>query len=587
MEGDLLKIIIQIEKLIDAAKGLPSNPLPPGVNPAPDGSSFDNKSIPPTLSTNEKSRVREVAKIFRDIMMPGPEARRINVRPMTRDEKIEQNLKVSFDDKQMKKGGSGIMGIISGLLGGAGGIGGGTAIAASSLPILAGAVGVAIMALAGGKSFQWIVEGLKAAKDVDWDAVNNLAGTVTGVLKDIAYVVKDLITHFVRLGVEVAASWFDMWRKNIGFFIGAIGDFGDALKRYNGVKWEDLGKAGAAIAGLMATMTAMGSPPLAIFEALGNLIFTWTNMNLDKFGKNLILITSGLDEIFATINKYKDVDALGFAKMLASTFVVIGNINLAGLSAPLTALGSFTTKIAALGLDKMADTLTKLSVGLTNIGNAQKVFADGIRSLQGLDPKQLHRLSEGVTALGLSLASFSVGQAFSNFFQSQGLKDIIKLAEKHAELNMAAASVQNISDAFKEWSNLRLDNLQWNLRSIQESVDKLDIRKLERALTTSASFNIRDDFTKGLLFYLVTGKAAGDTGDGLLSITREILEENRKLNTTVIKIKDAMIRLENRREQPGTRNPLLQGLFNPSQEGRRTTRENPRDSIRLLGLESR
>lgn len=583
MESDLLKIILQIDTLIDAAKGLPNNPVPDGVNPAPEGSTFDTKHIPPLLSTNEKSRVKEIAKIFKEIFTPKAEAERVSV-PVTKDREVSQNIKLSLDGKKLGKDKGSVieslLGSTAGAIGEAGGILGAIKFAILGL---AGALGVSVLTLAGGKAFQWIVEGLKAAQGIDWTGIDQLAKTMTTVIKDVVGVIKDLISFLVGLGIDIASKWASGIKNGIEFAVDMIGKFGDTLKKYRDVQWEDLKKASVAISFFMGTLMMMGIPPIALFEAIGNIIFTWSNLNINLFSKNLELLSIGLDKLFITLKTYKDLDFVGFANALKASFGIIGG--LAGISfvAPLAALGAFTAEVAALGLDSVASTMGNLSIGIEKLGKAQVIFAEGVRTLQDLDPKKLFDLSSGLSELSKSMVSFGVGSIFSSFFKSDELKGIVKLADSHTKLHSAASAIENISSAFKMWSNLPLDMLSYNLEQIQKTTDKLDIKKLEKAINTTLLLKTQqDEYTKATYTYIVSGKDNRDGGNGLLSLTRDILNEHKKLNTTVIKIKDTLLKIENMPQQP---QPASQTNMLYPFDGRKTTQTNPRDGIRPLGLE--
>lgn len=575
MDSDLLKIILQIETLVEAAKGLPSNPVPDGINPAQEGSTFDNKKVIPYLSTNEKMRVKRIAEIFKEVLFPKPEAERIKAKKdeATKSKEISQNLKFSLDDKSLGK-----KGVLGGLLGSVGEVGGLIGAVKFGILGLAGAIGVSAITLAGGKAFQWFVEGLKAAQGIDWKGIDQLAKTFTGVIKDIVFVVKDLVTHFISLGVDIAKMWFSAIRDGVSFAVEMIGKFADSIKKYKDVRWEDLSKAGAGIAGFMATFTTMGLPPVAIFQSIGNIILTWTNLNLSAFGKNVMLLSDSLDRFLITLRAYKNEDLIGFSNILKISFGTIASLAGISLAAPLAALGSFTAQVASLGIGAIAESFVNLSVGVDKLGKAQHVFADGIRQLQGLDPTQLTYLSNGVSRLGKSMVEFGVGSIFSSFFKSDELKGLIQLADSHANMHSVADAVEKVSVAFRTWSNLPLDDLSYNLNNIQESVSKLSAKKLEAVMSASVNFKTQQDtYTKATYEYIVTGRDNKDTGNGLLSLTRDILDENKKLNLTAIRIRDALLRIEEKQSIPSSSNPTA-NLLNPF-EGRRTTQTNPRDEL--------
>jgi len=581
MDSDLLKIILQIETLIDAAKGLPNNPVPDGINPANEGSTFDTKHVSPILSSNERSRVKRIAEIFKEVFSPRPEAERIQIDPKpTREQNITQNVKLSLDGKDLgnEKGG-----ILSSLLGATGEMGGLVGAAKLAIIGLAAALGISSITLAGGKAFQWFVEGLKAAQGIDWKGVSILAKTFTGVIKDIVSIVKDFITHFIGLGVDIAKMAIDTIKGGVEFAVYIVDKFGKTVKTYRDIEWSDLLKAGTAIAGFMGIMAGMGIPPVALFQALGNAVFAWGNINFRAFSNNIGLFASSMDKLFSVIDDNRGVDFLDFANILLKAFSIIGGLAAISFTAPLTMLGAFTAQVASLGLDSIGKSFILLSAGIEKLGKAQHIFAEGIKQLEGLDPKQLVYLSEGVSKLGASMVGFGVGSAFANFFKSDELRGIIMLADRHLQLHNASTAVRHLSDGFKTWSNLPLHHLSYNLEKIQKSVSKLDSKKLQQTFKSTISYTPKQDpYTKATYAYIVTGNDKRDGGNGLLSVTKDILQENKKLNATIIKIKDMLVEIESNQKEikPAS---LMDAYMRPV-EGRRTTETNPRDALRPLGI---
>jgi hypothetical protein len=592
MESDLLKIILQIETLVDAAKGLPNNVVPDGVNPAPTGSSFDKKDIPPILSTNEISRVKKIAQIFKDIMMPSVEAERIKIKS-NKDVDVKQNVRAAIDTGSLgkKDSKSGLLASLGGLSGALGSASSALPILASSLPILAGLLGVGGVVLAGGKAFEWILKGLEAAKNVNWKEVGGFATVITGCIERLADVYKDVLGFIIGIGGKIVEGVFDYWMKGINFLVETFGKFAGEVKKWQGIGWQELKVAGAAIAGFAALLAGIGNPPVAILTSIGNLILQWSNYNLSNFAANLGHLSNGLNQLLPVINNYKNLDLEGFGKALLAMFGSIGAINVAGLTAPLTALGSFSAKVASMGLDAMAATFGNVATGLEKLGAAQYVLADGIERLQELDPSKISALSKSVSDLGASLIGFGTGTVFSSFFKSSELENVIKFADKHQQLSSAAGHVKNIAEAFKAWTSLPLDDLSYNLKEIQETIDKMNVSKLERAFKATMSVRFFDTNTKQIYNYMVSGKDTSDTGNGLISITRDILDENKKLNNTATKIRDILVRIEEKgvsnvrieatnRTQPGS--PLL-NMYN-SDDRRRPTQTNPRDLFKSFTL---
>ena len=163
--GVIIDLLKQLQGLVDSTGeqvGMPKGGAPTGVIPAKQGSTWDKKSIPSSLSSNEKSRVKQMAEIFKDVLFD-KEARRVK---SFRGSETVDNLKagqrwmVGADEKEDKKGG----GMLSGIMGMLGGTGGAAGMAASALPILAAFLGAGALAIAGGFAAKLVMEALKVAK---------------------------------------------------------------------------------------------------------------------------------------------------------------------------------------------------------------------------------------------------------------------------------------------------------------------------------------------------------------------------------------------------------------------------------------
>jgi hypothetical protein len=567
---------MRIESVLDKSdeRGVPSQ-APEGINPAPLGSTFDKRSIPPTLSAAERKRVTEIAEIFRKILIPQEEAK-VAEQPGIQPKESTESLLHLFTQQQAQQGqeggGGGIMGIVSGLLGGIGGTGSAAAIAASSLPILAGFIGAGVLAIAGGFAFKLVMEALKVAKDVDWDAVGNAGDTLIKGLGGLMGVLQGFIGFLIDKGLDVIDKMFDIWRRNIEQIAISIGTLGQSLKEYKDIKWEDVGKGLATIFGALALATVSGNPAIALMASLGSMVMSFAGAGMSAIGSGLKILADGMEDMLVTIDKYSNLDMIGFSKSMYTMFSIMATLGGMGLAAPLEIVGAAAAKIGGWGMEG-------LSEGVEAMGDAMIPLSIGLERFQQLDPDKLKQMGFSLGSIGVGLSKYAVGggltaiaSGLAELFGGSGINDLIRFADKHTELMVAGSGLFKIVNAFQEWKNVDMKGLAWDLRNIEESIDDLDIRKLERM--GSVVMRMSDQATEKLHGYFTTGRSASDAGNGLISLTKGILEENRKQVRTLQDIKTVLSNIGNDKQgtifgqghagqQPGkldTRGALFGGL---------------------------
>lgn len=567
MEADILQIITQLQNIVDTAKGLPEQKGPKGVNVAPHGSTFDKNSIPPSLSAAERSRVKEVAEIFREELFPKSEARRLQIRERKKDRKaqIEKNLQFATSKD---KGGSGVLGGIAGFLGGLGGIlgGGGAAagligaapaIMAASLPILAGLLGLSVVALAGGKAFQMVMEGLKMAKDVDWDKVREFTGVITGVLGDVMNIVKDFIGFMLDQGIKFQKHLFVMWKEAFGMFMGAIKEFITIARTFD---WDYivkiLEKGVRAVIGVVEDIIEFGS----------GLLGKGADKMFEIWQKGVITMSVVIGILGDSLQKYKGLEwgdlgkaAVGIAGMVAA-FTAMGTIG--AVTGPMVALGSLIAQMGAVGIGA-------LGTGLQLFGDGMKTTAEGILLISDVDAEHLKAVAFAVGTLGDNLVGFAKGvgaanivSILSSMFGATGPVDsLIKFADKHAQLGAAATSVYNLAGGFKEWADVRINDLAYNLEMFNKQVDAMDLKKIDQARTSLGTLRTHQSYvTEKIHGYLVSGN--GDNGNGVVGVTKELIAETRKQHETIKQIRDTVWILE-RNRQNGEQRDAAQRILNP------------------------
>lgn len=527
----IINLITQLRTLVEETQvetGLPNMPVPKGINPAPQGSTFDKKSIPSSLSTSEKNRIKEVAEIFKKTLFPPKEAREA-----TRQGKLP-SMPVAKPDVDLSvieeagKGG-GILGLVSNLLSGFGSGG----IAASALPILAGFIGAGVLTIAGGFAMQLVMKALTVAKDVDWHAVS-LAGKVfTAGLKDLFKMVIDVGAYGLSAVVDVLTYSFV--------------NLADGFLKFRDVQWSDIAKGFTSVGIAVGGILALGSfSPLV---ALGSIMSMLAGIGLAAVGGGMIVVATGINQLFSTFETHRDIDMGVVLKGIGASLLVLAGLSPAAIVAPFAAL-------AGLGL-------AAIGAGMHVFSGANEALALSFQHYEQLDPKKISSISFAIGTLGMNMSKYAFGTLAKNLadlFGGSGVTDLMSFADKHVELGASATAVYNLADGFEKWTNIRTDDLAYNLESIADSVKRLDDRKLQRIANIKGLRTQNTVILEKLHGYFVTGNTHGATKDGMIGLTKEILNENRKQLHALYGIQKAISKISIGTEQGGGNEVNIENL---------------------------
>lgn len=523
--GGILGMISEMKKLLDGVeKGLPSDKktIPKGIIPSPEGSSFTESSLSPILSTTERSRVKQIADIFKSVLFPDPEARRTEVSNNNPVSTIVDNqlksptVSVGIDDKSKES-----LGILGSILGLGGGLGSAAGIAASALPILAAVGGVAAAIYTAGPASKLFAEALVTLSQANWDNLK-VAGKV---LQDFAYTGMDFLELVQQLGMDTIERFFNIGRQNMSAIADTVGTLGQSLQHFKDVNWDDLGKAGVAMAGLFGLLLGSGTPIIAFFQSIGAFVLSNGGEALASVGAGLGSLSVGARSLLGVFDDYQNLPLGTLAAGLGSLVGVLGTVGAAGIGAPLIAIGSLASQLAGVAIGDLA-------IGLEQFGKSLPTLANGLQSFEDVDSTKLSATSKSLIDFSVALLSFSasgfassVVDSFSSIFGSSGFDKFLSLADRADKLGSAALSITSLKDAFKEFASIRTDHLAYNLESISNAVENLDVAKLKKIYETPGGVMAETaaNEMRTIREYLLYGDKKSGNQYGLLGVQREIL----------------------------------------------------------------
>lgn len=230
-----------------------------------------------------------------------------------------------------------------------------------------------------------------------------------------------------------------------------------ALNMFNDVDWASLGKAGLALIGLgVAGGIIGGMLPLMLMGAVG----------IAALGASLIPLAIAM-QMFNTV----DWESLGKAGAALIGFGVIA----AGfaLVAPLILTGSLVIAAASGSLLIFAGSVIGMNLAMKNLDlKPLKELTIQLISLGSIPISQLLGLSVAITSVGASLMAFqtmtsigNIGSGISKMFGGDSVKDLQRLADMANPLYLAANAI---------------GDLAINITSLVESLGEVDLGELSK-----------------------------------------------------------------------------------------------------------
>lgn len=357
-------------------------------------------------------------------------------------------------------------------------------------------------------------------------SMKELSGAIGTTIKNLLKGIGDGLSSFKGSALKGAAT--------LVVLSGALLITAKAVKNFNEVGWEDLSKAGIALAGLVGVSLLLGSASAQMLIGAAAIAV---------LGASLIPAAYAL-------NMFNDVDwgSLGKAGLALVGLGVMGAAF--GTFAPLLLIGSVA--IAALGaslipfgiaLNLAAPAIEKINPIIDSFGNVISKSFDGLstlvkavassmiqmfQTLNSVDIGKIIALGPALIGLSAGLASLAVGStinSIASFFGGSVIEDltelsnltdpITKLADSIARLtenlillqdinlgNVSDFSIDSkVNERIKPLINqeVQRDNTQVKISPVQVQVPKVDTPKKE-SVAQDERVNFKDIAQKNLNF---------------------------------------------------------------------------------------
>lgn len=230
-----------------------------------------------------------------------------------------------------------------------------------------------------------------------------------------------------------------------------------ALEMFNKVEWGSLAKAGVALIGLGVAGSLLGGvSPALLMGAVA----------IAALGVSLIPLTMSM-KAFEQI----DWSTLAKAGVALLGFAAIGTIM--GIATPLILIASASMIIASTGIYLLSGSLSSLSGSIQNLTfEPLKELTAHLFNLIAVPISQLFGLSVAITSVGASLLAFqsmmalgNIGTGISKMFGGDVVNDLQRLADMANPLYLAANAI---------------GDLAINITSLVESLGEVDLGELSK-----------------------------------------------------------------------------------------------------------
>lgn len=293
------------------------------------------------------------------------------------------------------------------------------------------------------------------------NTVKELSSGIGTAIKNVLTGIGDGLSSFKTSAIKGAAAMV--------ILSGALWITSKAVQNFASVKWEDLAKAGAAMAGLVATAMIVSS-------ASGQMITGAAAIAI--LGASLIPAAYALNEFnnveWSSLAKAGlTLGALGLAAALIGMpavlpFILAGAGGIAALGASLLPLAA-ALLIATPGLEAFGNVIEKAFNGISTVITAT---ASGIsqifQTLTSVDISKLLSIGPALASIGLGFAAMSAGALSGGISKLFG-GDIVKDLEKLGNLADPLYVVKNV-----------LEGMADVLFTLSEALSSLDVDGIEK-----------------------------------------------------------------------------------------------------------
>jgi hypothetical protein len=306
-----------------------------------------------------------------------------------------------------------------------------------------------------------------------WDGVRALLTDIVkfagDALKTISKAVGDSVAYLLRSLSKGLSSFNQKALVGATALVAVSGALlltAKAVQAFGSVDWGALGKAGAALGGLVAAAYLLSKASANMFLGAAAIAV---------LGASLIPAAKAL-QMFASVSwdalKMAGVALAGLGAAAAlfgalSAVIIPGAIALGVLGAALLLVAP-AVYILTSALEKLEPLVTSVFAGLSSVvdtvgktiasvldaaGKSVERVVGSIKQLADINVVQLFAVAGAITAVGAALLAFStmgavsaVGGAIAGIFGGGAMQDLMRLAEVADPLNLAAIAVQTLAD---------------------------------------------------------------------------------------------------------------------------------------------
>jgi hypothetical protein len=349
---------------------------------------------------------------------------------------IGTNKQTASKEKDEKKGG--LMGMVSGLMGGAGTAIKGLAGMAKSLIALAASL--------------WIIS----------KALQNFANI------DLASIGKGILTLAALAATTRLLKKVDAWKSLLA--LGAsLWIVSKALDNFADIEWESIAKGIVAIGSLAATTKLLSG-------GMGSALA-------------LIVLAGGVWAISKALQSFSELDWSTIVKGITTVGILAaGAAAISGFALPIAATA------AAIGL--LGGAIWVLGKGLESISEGFDSFIENFEKLGKIDGVGLLKTAAGITALSVAMLAFGTAQMvtalqnlvtnFLSLGQDSPVEQLQKIGEAGPGIQKAADGMERLAEAMSKFADVDSDQLE----KVLKTLDKFPVMKksiFERVFGTSNS----------------------------------------------------------------------------------------------------
>lgn len=321
--------------------------------------------------------------------------------------------------------------------------------------LASGAILIAVQSL--GK----LADALKRFAGMTWEEIGRGLSGMGGALGEVA-IITGVLGKLTGLSGLLGAG-------SILIGVQGLGDLADALKRFGGMSWEEIGRGLVGMGGALGEV-AIISGTLGSLAPLGGLVGSGS----------LLLGIQGLGDLADALKKFGEMNWDEIGRGLSAMGGALGEVALGGLLNTLSGLGSLSISAIAEPLGTLADSVKKWSnVTLPENLSAQLgELANGVMSFTfgGFGADALATAAPAVGIMADSIRKWSgvtvpdgLGERISSL--ASGVEAFTFGGFGASALSTAAPAIGTMADSVRKWTSISIpENLEQGLKQIANGV---------------------------------------------------------------------------------------------------------------------